>query len=145
MQVELPVSRVIRTEAATRLRDRQLTLAAIALEGIERPDLGAQDLRDRLAFVSLALAEVQRSVEQTADAWEKRGYWVKADRFRTDWMWLPERLQKLDRSLAEQKLDEALRLTRQFDGHFPAPSGRLRSSSTTIWSGAWARWNARGR
>ena len=20
-------------------------------------------------------------------AWEKRGYWVKADRFRMDWMW----------------------------------------------------------
>ena len=28
-------------------------------------------------------------------AWEKRGYWVKADRFRMDWMWTGQYADKM--------------------------------------------------
>lgn len=58
---------------------------------------------DLAAFVALALGEVYESVEETVTAWEKRGYWIKADRYRLEWEWsenygtrMREALQKED-------------------------------------------------
>jgi hypothetical protein len=140
---ELQVSRVVRAEAAKRVRERHLAAAGLALEGLERADLDAEERRDRLAFVSLTLAEVQRSVEQTAEAWEKRGYWVKADRFRADWAWLPGPLRELDEILASEHLAAAPRILPRLGGHIPQASARLRASGA-LWHGAWDRWKSRG-
>jgi len=30
---------------------------------------------------------IAASIDSTVEAWEKRGYWVKADRFRLEWDW----------------------------------------------------------
>ena len=39
------------------------------------------------AFVVLALEKIEESVDASATAWEKRDYWLKADRFRMEWGW----------------------------------------------------------
>jgi hypothetical protein len=35
----------------------------------------------------LALRTIADGIDESVAAWEKRGYWVKADRFRMEWMW----------------------------------------------------------
>ncbi len=35
----------------------------------------------------LALEEINSNIDKSVEAWEKRGYWVKADKFRLDWEW----------------------------------------------------------
>lgn len=42
---------------------------------------------DLAAFIALALGEVHKSVEGTVTAWENKGYWIKADRYRLEWEW----------------------------------------------------------
>jgi hypothetical protein len=39
------------------------------------------------AFIALALGQIAAGIDVSVAAWEKRGYWVKADRFRMDWIW----------------------------------------------------------
>ncbi len=43
--------------------------------------------RDLVAFISLALELIGSGIEGSVVAWEKRDYWVKADRFRMEWSW----------------------------------------------------------
>jgi hypothetical protein len=43
--------------------------------------------RDLAAYIALALLEVHKTIETSVVAWEKKGYWVKADRFRMEWAW----------------------------------------------------------
>ena len=43
--------------------------------------------RDLVAFIALALQVIAEGIEVSVAAWEKRDYWVKADRFRMDWSW----------------------------------------------------------
>jgi hypothetical protein len=43
--------------------------------------------RDLAAFISMRLKSIYETIDLTVAAWEKRGYWVKADRFRLDWVW----------------------------------------------------------
>jgi len=42
---------------------------------------------DLAAFIVIILQAIKKSVDQSVTAWEKRGYWIKADRFRQEWLW----------------------------------------------------------
>jgi hypothetical protein len=39
------------------------------------------------AFIALALQTIAAGIDVSVAAWEKRDYWVKADRFRMEWAW----------------------------------------------------------
>ena len=49
-----------------------------------KPD---QQTKDLAAYIVSGLYDIFQTVDISVAAWEKRGYWVKADRFRIDWEW----------------------------------------------------------
>ena len=46
------------------------------------------DSHDLIVFIILSLETVIKTVDRTVFAWEKRDYWMKADRFRLEWSWV---------------------------------------------------------
>jgi len=54
---------------------------------------------DMAAFVVLALEKIEESVDSSATAWEKRDYWLKADRFRMEWGWTQPRRLALEKAV----------------------------------------------
>lgn len=80
------MARIIRPDSPARARTSLVAAIRAALADLEaagEPD----DLRDRLAYAGVALRELERSTERTAEAWERRGYWLKVDQFRREWGW----------------------------------------------------------
>lgn len=61
---------------------------AIALRELAKQSDFGDEARDLAAFLVLALDQVAESIERSVLPWEKRGYWLKADRFRMDWAWV---------------------------------------------------------
>jgi hypothetical protein len=49
-----------------------------------------------LACVCESLRRLSSSVEETAHAWEERGYWTKADSFRREWAWVGPTLREFE-------------------------------------------------
>ncbi len=47
-----------------------------------------KNTKDMIAFIILALREIADGIDKSVIAWEKRGYWVKADKYRMDWAWV---------------------------------------------------------
>ena len=47
----------------------------------------SNEAKDLAAFISIALKTISDGIDASVAAWEKRDYWVKADRFRMEWMW----------------------------------------------------------
>jgi len=45
------------------------------------------EARDLAAFIALALKAISEGIDVSVAAWEKRDYWVKADKFRMEWSW----------------------------------------------------------
>jgi hypothetical protein len=84
---EVNLSRIINPDSAGKERTRLtkgVVLAVRELARQNRPDL---DSRDLAAFIALALANITQTIDVSVVAWEKRDYWVKADKFRMDWAW----------------------------------------------------------
>jgi hypothetical protein len=82
------MARIIHTENLATDRNRLMKAMAIASRELARQPGFTSEARDLAAFLVLALDQVANSIERSVGPWEKRGYWLKADRFRMDWAWV---------------------------------------------------------
>ena len=82
------MGRVINPERPGKIRERLLRVLVIALEEFKSLDGVSVQSNDIAAFIALTLIAISQTVETTASAWEKRDYWIKADRFRNEWKWV---------------------------------------------------------
>lgn len=81
------MSRVINPNAPGKQRSQLVRATAIALRELMHHPEPDKTARDLAAFIGLTLDVIADTIEPTVAAWEKRGYWLKADRFRLEWEW----------------------------------------------------------
>jgi hypothetical protein len=89
------LSRVINPESAGKDRTRLTKAIVLAIRELAKQQDVTDDAKDLAAFISIALKTISDGIDVSVLAWEKRGYWVKADRFRMDWMWTGQYADKL--------------------------------------------------
>jgi hypothetical protein len=81
------LSRVINPETAGKQRKYLQRGVIVALREMMKQQSQDELSRDMAAFIGLSLLEMYETVNVSVTAWEKRNYWVKADRYRMEWMW----------------------------------------------------------
>ena len=81
------MSRVINPDSAGKDRTRLSKSIVIAVRELAKQTEVNDDAKDLAAFIALALKTISEGIDVSVAAWEKRDYWVKADRFRMEWMW----------------------------------------------------------
>lgn len=81
------MSRVYNPESVGKDRTRLSKSIVLALRELMKQSEPNQETKDLTAFVVLALTEISENIDVSVAAWEKRGYWVKADKFRLEWEW----------------------------------------------------------
>jgi hypothetical protein len=81
------MSRVINPESAGKERTQLSKAIVLAVRELARQKDVTEEAKDLAAFITLALKNISEGIDISVAAWEKRGYWVKADRFRMDWVW----------------------------------------------------------
>jgi hypothetical protein len=81
------VARLVKTGSAG--KDRILLEKGIILAIRELAKQSGIDdsTRDLLAFIALSLKAIGETIDESVAAWEKRDYWLKADRYRMEWAW----------------------------------------------------------
>lgn len=81
------MSRLINPDAAGKDRTRLTKAIVLAVRELAKQTQVTQEAKDLAAFISLALQIISDGIDVSVAAWEKRDYWVKADKFRMEWMW----------------------------------------------------------
>ncbi len=94
------MSRVINTDSVGKQRTRLTKSIVLALRELARQNDTGKEARDLAAFISVALQAISEGIDASVAAWEKRGYWVKADKFRMEWAWTAPVAEKLRAALA---------------------------------------------
>lgn len=90
------MSRVINTNSPGTQRQRVRRTIAEALRRLMEKNNLDEEARDLAALIVFSLRELSDGVDQSASAWEKRGYFVKADRFRREWEWADRQADELE-------------------------------------------------
>ena len=81
------MGRVINPDSAGKGRTRLVKETVLAMRELMRQTQPDEASRDLAGFIALALIEISKGIDVSVAAWEKKGYWVKADRFRLEWDW----------------------------------------------------------
>jgi hypothetical protein len=136
------MSRVIRPDSPARMRASILDSVRVTLAALEQGTQAEQ--RDRLAFLVLALRQLQASTEQTAEAWERRSYWVKVDQFRRAWSWVAQGAQAVAEPLLRGEAELARKAAQGLEPHMPPSRSARARDLTALWTGAYARLAGRG-
>lgn len=81
------MSRVINPNSAGKQRTKLIRMIALAVRELLRQPEPNAETRDLAIFIALSLDAIAETITPSVEAWEKRGYWIKADRFRMEWRW----------------------------------------------------------
>ena len=81
------MSNIISTNTPGKNRNRLTKAVVISIRELMRQSEQNKKSRDLVAFIILALDAIAETIEKTVTAWEKRNYWLKADKFRLEWLW----------------------------------------------------------
>ncbi len=94
------MSRLIKTETAGKDRTRLTKSIVLAVRELAKQKDVTPEAKDLAAFIALALRTISDGIDESVAAWEKRGYWVKADRFRMEWLWTGQFAGKMKNALS---------------------------------------------
>ncbi|NPA27265.1 MAG: hypothetical protein GXO36_06685, partial [Chloroflexi bacterium] len=138
--------RVFRTRTWQQQRKQLMQMLAQTVRALIQHHQVDEEAWDMAAFLALTLQEIARTVEHTVQPWEKRDYWVKADRFRRDWAWAADVAAGLDQALADQVWDQVLHHTARLFPRIAATRLPKRPRwGARPWTGAYTHWQQRRR
>jgi len=81
------MSRVINPESAGKERTQLTKAIVLAVRELAKQAEVTNEAKDLAAFIAVALKSISEGIDISVAAWEKRDYWIKADKFRMEWMW----------------------------------------------------------
>ena len=89
------MSRVINPDSVGKLRIQLIKGIVLSIRELARQTGTGSETRDLAAFIALALKTISDGIDVSVTAWEKRDYWIKADKFRMEWMWTGSTAEKM--------------------------------------------------
>jgi hypothetical protein len=89
------MSRIINPESAGKERTQLTKAIVLSVRELAKQTDITNEAKDLAAFIALALKNISEGIDISVAAWEKRGYWVKADRFRMEWLWTGQYADKM--------------------------------------------------
>jgi hypothetical protein len=96
-------------------------------------DSEAKDMFSALVFL---MRDIHESALTTVEAWEKRGYWMKADRFMRDWEWSAEFASNFEDVIRNDAWDLVPRLMAELFPHTADVQIKNMTRSISTWQGA---------
>jgi hypothetical protein len=136
--MEITVSRIINPDSAGKERTRLTKSVVLAVRELAQQTGPGPESRDLAAFIAIALTTIAGTIDTSVAAWEKRGYWVKADRFRMDWAWAGQCGESMRRALLEEEWEGVAQIAAQTAQKLNRITVPPRHRLGKPWLGAWS-------
>jgi hypothetical protein len=133
------MSRVINVDNPAKKRNANRRTIAELLRRLSQKASMDEDAKDMAATIVFALREIDEGVEQTVAAWEKRDYWMKAERFLRDWDWTGEMAANMEDVIRNQAWDLLPELLADLFPRFADIQIKTMTRKQDTWQGAYKR------
>ena len=131
------MTQIINRSTPGKDRARLSKAIVIAIRKFMRQNKPDQQTKDIVAFVILALKQISEGIDNSVAAWEKRGYWVKADKYRMDWQWTGVTAEKLNSAFRKENWTEIAPIMLEIISHFDTIKISNQHRMGTPWKNAY--------
>src|SRR4051812_48397310 len=133
------MGRVITVDGVGAERNRLRRTIAEALRLLAQKSAIDEEARDLAALIVYSLRQVSQGVDTSAKAWEKRDYFMKADRFRSEWEWVDAAAKQLERILLQGRWDSLPTTLAALLPHFSDVKLTKMTRTSDLWDGCYER------
>jgi hypothetical protein len=133
------LGRYINPDGVGKQRAQLSKAVVLALRELMRQTEPDAHSRDLAAFIAISLEKIYETVETSVVAWEKKGYWVKADRFRLDWEWSQIMSERLRQAVMADDWATVAVTSAQVAQRLMKVGVPIRHRLGTPWEGAWQK------
>jgi hypothetical protein len=133
------MSRVISTQKPGNIRHGHRRTVAEALRHLSLKSQLDGEAKDLIALIVFSLHGIADTVEQTIEAWEKRDYYVKAERFRQEWRWLNRITDELSAVIYKAQWSQLPAILARLTPHFADIRIKQMTRQPALWQGAYER------
>ncbi len=81
------MGRIVNTDNPGKRRNALMRSSAELMRHLMLQTAITDQTKDMLAQLVFCLREIDEGIDESAKAWEKRDYWMKAEEFRSNWQW----------------------------------------------------------
>ena len=140
------MSRLINPESAGKERTKMTRAVALAVRELARTNPSANggqlnEARDLAAFIALALESIAETIDVSVVAWEKRNYWVKADKFRMEWNWSGQLAKQMREAATKEDWGSVAMVAMQVAMKLQSIKVSENHRMGRPWEGSWERLN----
>lgn len=133
------MSRIVDTDSAGKRRSQLMRGVALAIRELSQQATYGEEARDLAAFIAVALQAISEGIDASVAAWEKRGYWVKADKFRMQWGWAGQLSAKMGTAVRASDGRAVAALAAEIAGKLGKVQVGQRHRLGKPWAGAYER------
>ena len=136
------MSRVISIDAPGKIRNQHRRTIAEALRRLSQKPRLDDEAKDLTALIVFSLHGIADTVERAIDAWEKRDYFLKAERYREQWRWLEPLTDELSAIVGgngEGRWEELPTVLARLMPHFADVRVKQLTRKPTLWQGAYEK------
>ena len=131
------MSRVINPDSAGKERTRLTKGIVLAIRELAHQSDPDAEARDLAAFIALALSVISGTIDVSVAAWEKRDYWVKADKFRMEWAWSGQYSEKMKLAILKDDWGSVAQVAAQIAQKLNKVTVPMGHRLGRPWVGAW--------
>lgn len=133
------MSRVISTQGPGKTRNQHRRTIAEMLRRLSQKQQLDDEAKDLTAIIVFSLHGIADTVDQTITAWEKRDYWIKAERFREEWRWVEPTADELSAIIYEGQWNRLPVILAQLMPHFADIRIKQLTRKPVLWQGAYEK------
>ena len=97
------------------------------------------EAKDIAALLVFCFREIDEGIDESVIAWEKRDYWVKAERFRERWSWAGPASRAIEKIVREEAWDQLPLVLIKYLPQFEDIKIAKYTRSANVWRGAYSR------
>lgn len=133
------MSRIINTDSTGKVRSQLKRTCAELLRHLSQKQTVDDEAKDMAALLTLCLRQIDEGIEESAAVWEKRDYWMKAEKLRQRWYWVKSSTDKLDSIIHRDAWHELPECLMRLLPHFADVKVTRLTRSADMWDGAYQR------
>jgi hypothetical protein len=139
------MGRVINTDSTGKQRNQLMRTVAEILRRLTQKQSIDAEVKDMAAMLVYCFQEIDEGIEQSAAAWEKRDYWMKAEELRQRWSWAGDIAAQLQAMIYKAEWDLMPQLMLKLLPRVADIKVTKLTRSEALWNGAYKRLMAEKR
>lgn len=131
------MARVVNTNSPGKRRNHATRTIAEMMRRLSQKAEMDHEAHDMAACIVLCLREIDGTVIESITAWEKRGYWQKADKFQLEWMWAGQLASQMEKMIREDDWQQMPEMMMKLFPHFSGIEIKNLTRKADTWEGSY--------